>query len=94
VGRDYAGFASVNGYVFTSMFQNPLADSQHTGGFIFGYDTGQISDIVLMDDFLLRFAKCTTPGDVSTCAFSVVREGLIVSLLSIGTLFGALFGAP
>jgi hypothetical protein len=47
-----------------------------------------------MDDFLLRFAKCTTPGDASTCSFSVVREGLIVSLLSIGTLFGALFGAP
>jgi sugar porter (SP) family MFS transporter len=64
------------------------------GGFIFGYDTGQISDILLMDDFLLRFAKCGTPGDISTCSFSVVREGLIVSLLSIGTLFGALFGAP
>lgn len=61
------------------------------GGFIFGYDTGQISDIVLMKDFLLRFATCTTPGN---CAFSAVREGLIVSLLSIGTLVGALFGAP
>lgn len=64
------------------------------GGFIFGYDTGQISDILLMPDFLLRFAKCTTPGDAATCSFSVVREGLIVSLLSIGTLAGALFGAP
>ncbi|KAJ7437177.1 general substrate transporter [Mycena latifolia] len=64
------------------------------GGFIFGYDTGQISDILLMNDFLLRFAKCTPPGDVSTCAFSNVRAGLIVALLSIGTLFGALMGAP
>ncbi|KIJ67307.1 hypothetical protein HYDPIDRAFT_165963 [Hydnomerulius pinastri MD-312] len=64
------------------------------GGFIFGYDTGQISDILLMDDFLLRFATCSTPGVVSTCKFSVVREGLIVSLLSIGTLAGALIGAP
>lgn len=64
------------------------------GGFIFGYDTGQISDILLMDDFLLRFATCSTPGDVSTCSFSTVREGLIVSLLSIGTLVGALLGAP
>lgn len=61
------------------------------GGFIFGYDTGQISDIVLMKDFLLRFATCTTPDN---CAFSDVREGLIVSLLSIGTLAGALMGAP
>ncbi|KAL0569133.1 hypothetical protein V5O48_012834, partial [Marasmius crinis-equi] len=64
------------------------------GGFIFGYDTGQISDILLMDDFLLRFAQCSEPGVLSTCKFSDVRSGLIVSLLSIGTLIGALLGAP
>lgn len=64
------------------------------GGFIFGYDTGQISDILLMKDFLLRFAQCATPGDVLTCHFSNVRSGLIVALLSIGTLIGALLGAP
>ncbi|KAF9484553.1 general substrate transporter [Pholiota conissans] len=63
------------------------------GGFIFGYDTGQISDILIMNDFKLRFATCTNPSDVSTCAFSTVRAGLIVSLLSIGTLAGALMGA-
>ena len=57
------------------------------------YDTGQISDILLMSDFLERFGTCTTPGDASTCSFSVVREGLIVALLSIGTLIGALLGA-
>ncbi|KAJ7930474.1 general substrate transporter [Mycena leptocephala] len=54
-------------------------------GVSYSYDTGQISDILLMDDFLLRFANCTSPGDVSTCAFSNVRAGLIVALLSIGT---------
>ncbi|KAH9938799.1 general substrate transporter [Epithele typhae] len=64
------------------------------GGFIFGYDTGQISDILLMDDFVLRFAQCGDPTNISTCQFSVVREGLIVALLSIGTLVGALLGAP
>ncbi|KAG6852953.1 hypothetical protein C0991_007933 [Blastosporella zonata] len=64
------------------------------GGFIFGYDTGQISDILLMDDFLLRFATCNVPGDASTCSFTTVRAGLVVSLLSIGTLVGALCGAP
>jgi SP family sugar:H+ symporter-like MFS transporter len=64
------------------------------GGFIFGYDTGQISDILLMDDFKLRFATCTIPGSMGTCNFSTVRAGLIVSLLSIGTLVGALCGAP
>ncbi|THU87889.1 hypothetical protein K435DRAFT_782280 [Dendrothele bispora CBS 962.96] len=68
------------------------------GGFIFGYDTGQISDILLMRDFLHRFATCqpgaTIENATSQCAFNVWRSGLIVSLLSIGTLFGALFGAP
>lgn len=64
------------------------------GGFIFGYDTGQISDILLMEDFKLRFATCETPGVVASCDFTVVREGLIVALLSIGTLAGALIGAP
>ncbi|KJA18936.1 hypothetical protein HYPSUDRAFT_44786 [Hypholoma sublateritium FD-334 SS-4] len=64
------------------------------GGFIFGYDTGQISDILLMEDFKLRFATCSNPTDHTTCEFSTVRAGLIVSLLSIGTLAGALMGAP
>ena len=58
------------------------------------YDTGQISDILLMPDFLERFASCADRTNSATCSFSVVREGLIVALLSIGTLFGALMGAP
>jgi hypothetical protein len=52
------------------------------GGFIFGYDTGQISDILLLQDFKLRFAKCSNPTDPNTCEFSTVHAGLIVSLLS------------
>ncbi|EMD36084.1 hypothetical protein CERSUDRAFT_85182 [Gelatoporia subvermispora B] len=71
-----------------------LAVVASMGGFIFGYDTGQISDILIMPDFLLRFGECSTAGVASTCAFSKVREGLIVGLLSIGTLIGALIGAP
>ncbi|KAH8105333.1 general substrate transporter [Cristinia sonorae] len=70
-----------------------LAVLASMGGFIFGYDTGQISDILLMHDFLLRFGQCTSSTDPSSCHFSDVRAGLIVSLLSIGTLFGALLGA-
>ncbi|KAH7105773.1 general substrate transporter [Auriculariales sp. MPI-PUGE-AT-0066] len=65
------------------------------GGFLFGYDTGQISDILIMDDFLERFAQCTGTGSPSqVCKFSNAIVGLIVGLLSIGTAFGALFTAP
>ncbi|KAF3397047.1 High-affinity fructose transporter ght6 [Talaromyces pinophilus] len=60
------------------------------GGFIFGYDTGQISGFLQMEDFLYSFG--TWNGE--KYEFSNVRSGLITGLLSIGTLIGALIGAP
>ena len=59
-----------------------------------GYDTGQINDILVMEDFKLRFATCSEPTDHNTCQFSTVRATLVVSLLSVGILVGALLGAP
>jgi SP family sugar:H+ symporter-like MFS transporter len=61
------------------------------GGFTFGYDTGQISGFLEMDDFLRRFGELRSDGSYH---FSNVRAGLIVGLLSIGTLMGALVAAP
>ncbi|KAI5356923.1 Putative major facilitator, sugar transporter, major facilitator superfamily [Septoria linicola] len=61
------------------------------GGFIFGYDTGQISGFLEMPDFKERFGQQRDNGEYY---FSNVRSGLIVALLSIGTLFGALTGGP
>ncbi|KUL81663.1 hypothetical protein ZTR_11142 [Talaromyces verruculosus] len=60
------------------------------GGFIFGYDTGQISGFLQMEDFLYSFG--TWNGE--KYEFTNVRSGLITGLLSIGTLIGALIGAP
>ncbi|TEB29145.1 AmMst-1 [Coprinellus micaceus] len=50
------------------------------GGILFGYDTGVISGIKEMTPFILEFGSST--------------ESLIVSILSAGTFFGALLGAP
>lgn len=54
--------------------------------------TGQISDLVLMEDFKARFA--TEVDAMGQPAFNPWLEGLIVSLLSAGTAIGVLLGAP
>lgn len=51
------------------------------GGFIFGYDTGQISGFLEMDDFLRRFGDTTDPKTGGP-AFSNGRSGTIVGLVS------------
>ncbi|KAH8691457.1 putative MFS monosaccharide transporter [Talaromyces proteolyticus] len=56
------------------------------GGFIFGYSTGQISGFETMNDFKMRFAQHNDAGYY----FTNVRSGLIVGLMSIGTMIGAL----
>ncbi|GFF58647.1 hexose transporter 2 [Aspergillus lentulus] len=60
------------------------------GGLLFGYDTGQISGFQEMSNYLHRYGEYSN----GKWGFSHVRSGLIVGLLSIGTLIGALVGAP
>ena len=47
------------------------------GGICFGYDTGQISGFLEMDNFKENFADQSNPP-----AFSNVRSGLIVGMVS------------
>jgi SP family sugar:H+ symporter-like MFS transporter len=49
------------------------------GGFIFGYDTGQISGFLAMDVFKQMFGEKQADGSYY---FSDVRSGLLVALVS------------
>ncbi|KXJ91942.1 general substrate transporter [Microdochium bolleyi] len=60
------------------------------GGFLFGYDTGQISGMLLFRDFIDRFGTTVKDGQTD---FDPINKALLVSLMSIGTLIGALSGA-
>ncbi|KAJ4020549.1 hexose transporter hxt5 [Fusarium irregulare] len=59
------------------------------GGFLFGYDTGQISSMLLFEDFKDRFAQ----GPEGNKEWNAYIQSILVSLMSIGSLIGALSGA-
>merc|ERR1712072_857235 len=62
------------------------------GGFLFGYDTGQISGMLLFRDFNVRFGQLE-PGDEDCPDLNAEIESILVSLMSIGSLLGALSAA-
>ena len=63
------------------------------GGILFGYDTGVISGIKEMHPWLREFG---VPSSDHPSGYTITSstESLVVSILSVGTFFGALFGAP
>jgi sugar porter (SP) family MFS transporter len=56
------------------------------GGILYGYDTGVINGVQAMPDWLCTFG--------TNCAITSSQQSLVVSILSAGTFFGALLGAP
>ncbi|KAG6902331.1 hypothetical protein C0995_001368 [Termitomyces sp. Mi166 len=63
------------------------------GGILFGYDTGVINGVKEMKDWLRTFGH-PDPNAPSGYTISSANESLVVSILSAGTFFGALLGAP
>ncbi|KAF8489048.1 MFS monosaccharide transporter [Gautieria morchelliformis] len=66
------------------------------GGILFGYDTGTISGIIAMNDWLCTFGFVVAnpaPG-AAPCGITTSNKSLVVSILSVGTVFGALASAP
>lgn len=57
------------------------------GGILYGYDTGTISGIIAMDDWLRTFGDKT---DTTSLGYLLPtnKESLVVSILSAGTFFG------
>ncbi|KAF2167189.1 hypothetical protein M409DRAFT_66223 [Zasmidium cellare ATCC 36951] len=75
----------------TDLDYSPLRRVTWASFFMAVLDTGQISGFLAMPDFLERFGQRHDNGEYY---FSNVRSGLIVGMLSIGTLIGALTGGP
>ncbi|KAG6908781.1 hypothetical protein DXG01_003310 [Tephrocybe rancida] len=63
------------------------------GGILFGYDTGVINGVKEMKDWLRTFGH-PVAGTKTGFGLSSANESLVVSILSAGTFFGALLGAP
>lgn len=63
------------------------------GGFLFGYDTGQISGMQIFQDFIQRFAPEGGPDEPPDWDNQPIILSTLVSLMSIGSLIGAFSGA-
>jgi sugar porter (SP) family MFS transporter len=66
------------------------------GGILFGYDTGVISGVKEMPNWLQTFGGPTDDLKAHPSGYAITssQESLTVSILSAGTFVGALLGAP
>ncbi|KAI0343097.1 MFS monosaccharide transporter [Trametopsis cervina] len=65
-------------------------------GILYGYDTGTISGITAMKDWLRLFGEPTTDTLTHPTGYFITsgKQSLVTSILSAGTFVGALIGAP
>jgi sugar porter (SP) family MFS transporter len=65
------------------------------GGILFGYDTGTISGITAMKDWLRLFGSPSDDLVAHPTGYAITssQQSLVTSILSAGTFFGALLGA-
>jgi SP family sugar:H+ symporter-like MFS transporter len=65
------------------------------GGILYGYDTGIINGVIAMNDWTHTFGHpMPTAADPTAWGVTSSTQSLVVSVLSAGTFFGALLGAP
>ncbi|KAI0262637.1 MFS monosaccharide transporter [Russula aff. rugulosa BPL654] len=66
------------------------------GGILFGYDTGTISGLQQMPDWLRTFGHAVPVSSTFPDGYGIssAQRSLVVSILSVGTFFGALAAAP
>jgi sugar porter (SP) family MFS transporter len=68
------------------------------GGILFGYDTGTIGGVIAMGDWLKTFGtfNANLPSGLGVNGYYIPtpQKSLVVSILSAGTFFGALFAFP
>lgn len=61
------------------------------GGLLFGYDTGVISGVLTMSDFLMEFGG---PASVVRGSLPASIAGSIVGVMLVGCFLGALLAGP
>lgn len=82
--RDTYGPPGFKG-VFTNYYATLCAAFAAIGGLIFGYDQGVVSIVLVMPQFLARFARVS--DSASGAGF---WKGLLTAMIELGALLGAL----